>query len=141
MLNLKGNYNSIKIAIVSKGEFLLVALLVYFSKSREKSLEFSKLAEVMETKGLKILKHCKTRWVEMLAPLKQVMFEWRLLIVKMTLDYTNHPPSRTSYHLLCGIESLLGIACILPLFEVVQSLNKFGQSNDVAFYDFVAPIK
>ena len=75
-----------KTAIVSKGESLLFSLHAYFSKSPKKSLEFSKLAEIMETKGLKILKHCKTRWVGMLAPLKKDLSEWRLLIVKMALD-------------------------------------------------------
>ena len=59
-----------KTTIVSKGESLLSALHVYFSKSSKKSLEFSKLTKIIETKGLKILKHCKSRWVDMLAPLK-----------------------------------------------------------------------
>ena len=130
-----------KTAIVSKGESLLSVLHAYFSKSPKKSLEFSKLAEIMETKGLKILKHCKTRWVGMLAPLKRVLSEWRLFIVKMALDYSSHPPSRVLYHLLCDIDSLLGMACILPLFEAVQSLSKFGQGRDVAICDFVATVK
>ena len=130
-----------KTAIVSKGESLLSALHAYFSKSPKKSLEFSKLAEIMETKGLKILKHCKTRWVGMLAPLKRVLSEWRLLIVKMAMDYSSHPPSYVLYHLLCDIDSLLGMACILPLFEAVQSLSKFGQGRDVSICDFVATVK
>ena len=117
-----------KTAIVSKGESLLSALHTYFSKSPKKCLEFSKLAEIMETKGLKILKHCKTRWVGMLAPLKRVLSEWRLLIVKMALDSPRHPPSHALYDLLADVDSLLAMACILPLFEAVQSLNKFGQS-------------
>ena len=50
-----------KTTIVSKGESMLSALHTYFSKSPKKCLEFSKLAEIMESKGLKILKHCKTR--------------------------------------------------------------------------------
>ena len=130
-----------KTGIVSKGEFLLSALHTYFSKSPKKCLEFSKLAEIMETKGLKILKHCKTRWVGILAALKRVLSEWRLLIVKMALDSPRHPPSRTLYELLADIESLLAMACILPLFEAMQFLNKFGQSRDVALYEFVATVK
>ena len=93
-----------KIAIVSKGESLLSALHTYFCKSPKKCLEFSKLAEIMERKGLKILKHCKTRWVGMLAPLKHVLSEWRLLIVKMALDSPRHPPFRALYELLVDIE-------------------------------------
>ena len=77
----------------------------------------------------------------MLAPLKRVLSEWWLLIVKMALDSPRHPPSCALYELLADIESLLAMACILPLFEAVQSLNKFGQSRDVALYDFVAAVK
>ena len=90
---------------------------------------------------MKILKHYKTHWVGILAPLKQVLSEWRLLIVKMALDYGSHPPSRVLCHFLYDIDSLLGMACILPLFEAVQSLGKFGQGRDVAICDFVAAVK
>ena len=127
-----------KTAIVSKGESLLSALHTYFSKSPKKCLEFSKLVEIMETKGLKILKHCKTRWVGMLAPLKRVLSEWRLLIVKMALDSPRHPPSRALYDLLADVDSLLAMAY---MFEAVQSLNKFGQSHDVALCNFVTTVK
>ena len=86
---------------------------------------FSKLVEIIETKGLKILKHFKTRWMR-IALLKHVLCEWRLLIVKMALDYISHLSFCALYHLLCNIESLLGMAYILLFFEVVQSSNKFG---------------
>ena len=61
-----------KSVIVSKVEALPFALHGYFSKSPKKYLEFSKLAEIIDTKELKILKHCKTWWDGMLAPLKRV---------------------------------------------------------------------
>ena len=77
----------------------------------------------------------------MLALLKRILSEWLLLIVKMALDSPRHLPSRALYELLADIESLLAMARILSLFEVVQSLNKFGQSHDVALYDFVAVVK
>ena len=130
-----------KTVIVSKAESLLSTFHVYFFKSSKKSLEFSKTAKIIETKGLKILKHCKTHWIGMLAPLKCVLFEWHLLLVKMALDYSNHPPSRALYHLLYDIESLLGTVCILPLFKVVQYLIKIGHSRDVALCDFVVAMK
>ena len=130
-----------KANIVSKGESLFFVLHTYFCKSPKKCLEFSKLAKIMDTKGLKILKHCKIRWMGMLAPLKRILSEWWLLIVKMALDSPRHPPSRALYELLADIESLLAMAYILPFFEAVQSLNKFGQSRDVALYDFVAAVK
>ena len=129
-----------KIAIVSKGVALFSTLHAYFSKSPKKSMEFSKLVEIMETKGSEILKHCKTLWVDMLTTLKQILSEWPFLTIKMELDYSIYL-LYALYHLLYDIESLFGMACILLLFEVVQSLRKFGQSRDVALYDFVAIVK
>ena len=61
--------------------------------------------------------------------------------MKMALDSPRHHPSCALYELLADIESLLAMACILPLFEAMQSLNKFGQSRDVALCDFVAAVK
>jgi hypothetical protein len=37
----------------------------------------------METKGLKMLKAVKTRWISMLSPYKRVLSEYRPLLVKM----------------------------------------------------------
>ena len=115
-----------KTAIVSKAKALLSPLHMYFSKSPKKFLEFAKLAKIMETKGLKNLKHYKTLWVGMLAPLKCIFSKWRSLIVKMALDYSSHPPTCALYNLLSNIKSLFGMACTFLLFEVVQSLSKFG---------------
>ena len=59
--------------------------------------------------------------MEMLASLKCVLFEWRLLIVKMALDYTIHSFSCALYHLLCDIDSLLAMAYILFFLDCVVS--------------------
>ena len=40
----------------------------------------------MQSKGLKILKNIKTRWISMLSPSVRVMNEYRPLLVKMWLD-------------------------------------------------------
>ena len=40
----------------------------------------------METKGLKLLKHVKTRWVSLIEPLKRIIQEYRVLIAKMKAD-------------------------------------------------------
>ena len=64
-----------------------------------------------------------------------------MLSIKMATNYSSHPPSCTLYQFPCDVESLLSMACILPLFEAIQSLIEFGQSRDVALYDFVATMK
>jgi hypothetical protein len=78
-----------KLPIVATIEDMLGDLYSFFCKSPKKHLEFLKLAEVMETKGNKILRNIKTRWISMLAPSIRVMNEYRTLIAK--LDETAKP--------------------------------------------------
>jgi hypothetical protein len=63
-------------------EDMLAHLYTYFFKSPQKHLEFLKLAEVMETKGLKILRNIKIRWISMLALAVRVMNEYKMLLPK-----------------------------------------------------------
>jgi hypothetical protein len=48
-------------------------------------LEFTKLVEMVEI-GLKILQNVSIWWISMLKPLRQVMVEYKILIVKMSHD-------------------------------------------------------
>jgi hypothetical protein len=34
-----------------------------------------------------------------------------------------------NYELLCDLETLLGLACVLPLLEAMQGLSKFVQTQ------------
>jgi hypothetical protein len=61
-------------------EDLLQSLHTYFARSSKWHLEFVKLAEVLETKSLKILRQVKTRWLSMMSPAIQVMNEYRTLV-------------------------------------------------------------
>jgi hypothetical protein len=47
--------------LVSKVEGLLASLFTYFSGRPKRCVELAKLAGIMETKGLKMLKAVKTR--------------------------------------------------------------------------------
>ena len=49
-------------------------------------LEFTKLTEVVETKGLKILNKVQTRWTSLFEPLKRISGEYKTLIVKFAQD-------------------------------------------------------
>jgi hypothetical protein len=112
--------------IVSGMEAMLTALHAYFAKFPNKALEFSNLAEVMETGDCKILKHCKTRWVGLLAPAKWVLSGYRLPVAKMATDYDAYAPTRTLYHLLIDVKCMLSMATIVPLFEKADSLMRFA---------------
>ncbi len=38
--------------------------------------------------------------------------------------------AKANYELLCDIEMLLGLACILPCLETMHKLSKFAQDRD-----------
>ena len=74
------------LSVVKRIEDMLTSLHAFFAKSPKKHLEFVKLAELMQSKGLKILKNVKTRWISMLSLAVRVMSEYRPLIVKMSVN-------------------------------------------------------
>jgi hypothetical protein len=127
--------------MVIRLENLLQTLYAYFSKSLKRHLEFSKLAEIMETQGNKLLKNVKTWWISMLEPTKRVMSEYHTLVVKMALDSTNNNSAKVNFELLCDIEVLYGLAILLPMWEKVDSLMKLAQAWDGFVVDYVAVIK
>lgn len=114
-------------------ESLLWIVHRYFVKSSKKALKFSKLAKIIKTKDLKILKHCKTRSIGLLSPCKRILIEYGLLVVKMVFDYISHPASYEFYHLFSNVETSLSMATIILLFQAIQSFIKFAQEQVVLF--------
>jgi hypothetical protein len=137
--------------VVSKIESLCKNIHNYFSHSPKRHLEFTKLAEIVETKGLKILNNVKTRWISLLEPLKRVLGEYKTLIAKMCEDAAVkdlEPKAREAIEkakhnldLLCDVGTLLALPCILPLLESVDSLMRFAQSRDIFVSNYVAAVK
>jgi hypothetical protein len=78
----------------------------------------SKLAKVMETKGFKILRNIKTKWINIVALSKVVLEEFLILLVKMVKDVVVNESTTTNYELLCNIENILGLIYPLPMLEV-----------------------
>jgi hypothetical protein len=72
--------------VVQKLENLCKSLHPYFASSPKCHLEFTKLTEVVETKGLKILNKVHTRWISLLEPLKCISSKYKMLIVKFAQD-------------------------------------------------------
>ena len=110
----------------------------------------------MQAKGLKILKNVKTRWISMLSPAVRVMNEYRVLLVKMSLD-SQRPVeedlgkngkvdkkcmalARKNLNHLTDIQVLLGLSGLLPLLRCVHSLMQFAQGRNVFVCDYVAAI-
>jgi hypothetical protein len=59
----------------------------------------------------------------------------------MVEDSTIIVIAKLSYEPLCDVKTLLGLACVLHLLEVVQGLSKFAQGHHTFIYDFVATLK
>jgi hypothetical protein len=71
-------------------EHLLQTLHNYFAHSLKTHLEFTKLVEMLETKGNKILWNMKTRWISMLNLAKRLKAKYKTFLVKMALyNHTN----------------------------------------------------
>jgi hypothetical protein len=127
--------------VLQKLETLCKSLHAYFSGSPKCHLEFRKLAEVVETEGLKILNKVATRWISLLEPLKRICCEYKTLIVKFAKDASQESDARKHLSLLLDVATLLALSCILPLLEAVQSFIKFAQVGNVFISDFIAAVK
>jgi hypothetical protein len=113
----------------------------YFAASPKRHLEFTKLAKVVETEGLKILRQVQTRWISLLEPLKRICGKYKTLIVKFAEDAPKESAAKKNLALLLDVTTLFSLPCILPLLESINSLIKFAQSGNVFISDFIAAIK
>jgi hypothetical protein len=128
--------------MVKRIEGLLSTFYNYFYKSPKRHLEFTKLAKIMETKGAKILKNIKTQWITMLSPIKHVMVEYMILLMKMAIENPNNEKEKANFDLLCDVQVMLGLATILPLLHSIHNFIKFSQcQRDVLVCDFVVVVK
>jgi hypothetical protein len=73
----------------------------------------------------------------MLSPCKWIFVEYKPLVVKMAIDSTIIDIVKANYELLCDLESLLGLACVLPLMEAMQTLSKYVQTQTTFICDFI----
>ena len=78
-------------------EKLLSVTYGYFCKSPKRYSEFRQLAELTQTKGLKMLRNVQTRWVTLIEPLRRLLSEYRTLIYKMTTDLNDNVKAEVSF--------------------------------------------
>jgi len=94
-------------------------MYVYFTHSPNKHMEFTKLVEILETKGEKIFRNMKTWWISMLAPAKHVLHEYKTLVVKMADDNLGNAIAKNNCELLCDCDIILGLTYVLPMMEAM----------------------
>lgn len=66
-------------------EDMLAAMYSYFSSSPNSNLEFQKLPTCLKSKGNKIQRNVKTRWISMFGPAKKVL-EYIPSVMKIAMD-------------------------------------------------------
>jgi hypothetical protein len=88
-------------------ESLLQCLYFYFAHSLKKRLKFTKILELVATKGNQILWNVKTRWISMLSPTKIIMEKYKTLRVKMAWDNRTSQQVMLIYEHLCMLWSNL----------------------------------
>jgi hypothetical protein len=132
-----------KLPILHKIEQMLQDIYNYFCKSPKKHMEFLKLAEVMETKGLKILRNIKTRWISMLGPSVRVMNEYCTLLVKMLQDSqlknakAHAKNAEACLDHLIDIQIVIALSVCMPMLRLSNVLIKFAQKSDAFVCDFL----
>jgi hypothetical protein len=130
--------------MVSAIEKLLKKLFSYFSKSPKRHLELEKLSELLQSKGGNFLNNVKTRWISMLSPLRRVLSEYRVFLVKMYTDMHAKPAvkgAEANFCHLANVRTLLSLTALLPLLQIVKDLVVFAQSPSVYVCDFTRALK
>ncbi len=120
---------------------LLQCLYGYFNHSPKKHLEFTKLVEIMEIEGNKILWNIKTRWISMINLVKCGLFKYCILLMKMALDALIVPFAKSNLFLLTNVGTLLGLNTMMLMLQVIHSLIKFAQLKNIFVCDFIVVVK
>ncbi len=90
----------------------------------------------METKGLKVFLNVKTRWINKLPFLKKVRKDYKTLVAKMVGNNGIVEATKANAVNLCDVGTILGLPCVLPMFESVNALMKFSQARDLFICDY-----
>jgi hypothetical protein len=102
-----------------------VDLFYYFDKSSKRKEELREFQEFTGTKELKIIKHCKTRWLSLEKAVKRVLQQWCALHAYFDREAESNRVARVlrlDEHLKSPLTKLV----MLFLEFALDSLNKFN---------------
>jgi hypothetical protein len=111
-----------------------------FAHFPKRHFEFTKLAQILQTKGDKILCNVKTHWTSMLSPIKHVMSKYKTLMLKIVKDNMEVVIAKTNFELLCDVSLPLALVCLQSFFEIAHAFIKFFQKRNVFACHYVATI-
>jgi hypothetical protein len=118
--------------LVAKIETFLQFVHVYFCHFPKRHMELAKLAKKLETKGWKIICNVMTKWTSMLTLAKRVLQVYKPLVVKVVDDSAEN--AKNNYELFCDCDTILGLTCVLPMMEVMQTSSKMAKGMDIFVY-------
>jgi len=93
-----------------------VKLLLYVLKCE---LDICKFTKFLEHKLLKIFHNVKTDWISIIFHTKQILTKYKTLVIQMFQEQVSNQFAKANLELLCNIEILLGLACIIPMLGCV----------------------
>ena len=103
-----------------------VDLFYYFDKSSKRKEELHEFQEFTGTKELKIIKHCKTRWLSLEKAVKRVLQQWCALYAYFDREAETNRAARV-LRLEQHLKSALTKRLVLLFLEfALDSLNKFN---------------
>ncbi len=115
-----------QIPIMKSLKDTLKSLYFFLFHNSKRHLEFLKLVEHMKGKGKKILWNVKTLWISMLNPTKRVMAMYMPLLAKMVKERPSIMSTKVNFELICDVNYLISLSCLLPRLEIVHALIKFA---------------
>ena len=133
-----------QLPIINGIEELLSDIYTFFCKSPKKHLEFVQLAALLDSKGNKILRNVKTRWLSMLAPAVRILNEYRPLLVEFQKHTEVRKPKQIAlkcFSHLRDVGVLLSLACVMPMLKLTNTLMKYAQQADVFICDYLVAVK
>lgn len=95
----------------------------------------------MKAKGNKISQNVRTRWINMLNLTKWVLSMHMSLVAKTIEDNSFFMDAQVNFKLLCDVDLLISLSCLMPMLKIVHGLIKFAQKKDVFVCDYVIAIK
>jgi hypothetical protein len=122
---------------------------IFFAHNLKEFVKFQKLANLLQTEGQQTFSKCedqlfqnvKTHYISMLFPTKWVYSEFHPLMVKIHAKNQWKDVAWKNLNSLCDVEVILGLHCILLLFECVHTLIKVTQNKNVFVCFFVETMK
>jgi hypothetical protein len=75
----------------------------------------------------------------MLLPTKRVLPEYHALVWKMHQDVDTITQVAHNLELLCDLEVVLALSCIMPMLEGLNELMKFSQFQECLYVTLLLP--